>query len=145
MKSPAGRLIILMNEDKLNGLIDNMKLSSSGLSAVIDSAGNFVGSKDINSLPAFLEYSNLTGSEAMFYDTLQGQKVAVSHAHSDINDWEYVNVIPTDIYLEKSAEDKDHTLHLHSNMPVNRTVDGLLAGKTKLQSHKTTGWHIRKQ
>ena len=101
MKSPAGRLIILINEDKLNGLIDNMKLSSDGLSAVIDGNGNFIGSKDIKPLPSFLEYGNLTDSEVMFYDTLQGQNVAVSHAHSDINDWEYVNVIPTDIYLEK--------------------------------------------
>ena len=101
MKAPAGRLIILINEDKLNDLIYNMKWSSNGLSAVIDGGNNFIGNKSIGALPAFLEYDNLTGAQDLFYEELNDEKVVVSHAHSDVNDWEYISAIPTNIYLEK--------------------------------------------
>lgn len=104
VEQPALRLataIITVNGNKLLQSIQNTKLASIGMVAVIDKNDNIIASSSSFSLPQNLTYDKLSEDNDLIYDQLEGKNIMISYIKSQVNDWKLISIIPEGVFWAK--------------------------------------------
>jgi hypothetical protein len=99
-ESPATIFIILDN-GKLEEAMRNLTWTDNGIMVVSDSHDEFLSTGSDEKLPDYLLQKNLEKEKHIFYGEYGGRQAAITYVKSDINDWNYISVIPSKTYLEK--------------------------------------------
>lgn len=108
---PKATLIILINEQKLAPSFQQLKWLSKGFVTVIDTNDNMLFlDKAADNVTWSIQYEFIKDSQEYFDFNLSGSDVAITHIASEVNDWQYVSFIPTDVFLEKIKHIKSITL-----------------------------------
>lgn len=96
---PMATISITLNEESLAKELANAKWMEEGSVFIIDRENRILASTSSKDYSGLVNYEMLSKSEAVFNQTLDGEKVVVSYAASDVNDWKYVSVLPTRVFL----------------------------------------------
>lgn len=100
--SPEALLIITIENSKLLESISNIKLEDKSSIFVIDKNNVIISSRSQRELSTLIKYSNLSADSGIIQTVQENEKLTVSFASSDVTDWKYVSVIPTDVFSEKT-------------------------------------------
>lgn len=97
-----GTVAIILNENSIKQDIEKTKWMSEGTVLILDKEGRIVTSTsnidDINTL----KYDRLNKTQDIFNSKINGQEVVISYTSSSVNDWKYVSILPTDVFLKKA-------------------------------------------
>ncbi len=109
---PLGQLIILIDEEKISGMIDKMHWAAGAYIYIIDKNGETIlTSKEAPLLPNEIK-KQISLSSSIFDYSMGRDEVTVLCHTSEQNNWKYVMVMPKSIFLAEINRTKTFTLSL---------------------------------
>ncbi len=104
----TGSLVMLIDEQGISKFLNNIENVNKSTLYVIDGKRRLIASTVsdydlptslMNEKAPFID--KLSGRSGIVYDQLNGNEVVVSYTSSFVNDWKYISVVPTHIFMEK--------------------------------------------
>lgn len=95
--------------DTLNKELKDLKWISGGDVLIVDSKNRVISSTLNKNLPEEVCYDTLSKHDGNFNATIDGESYVISHVSSKVNDWKYISVVPTKIFLQKAKYIRDIT------------------------------------
>lgn len=97
----GGYVMALMDENDLEGILDNNLIQNGGLSYILDENGNRIISVDHTGLGAFNIPDNMFGGTGYFQIPTDIGEMLVMYTSSEVNNWKYISVIPVNTLMNK--------------------------------------------
>lgn len=104
---PLGTAVIVVDRHKFEALLKNVDMLEQGAAYVIDGDGRMILS--VGNRNMLTRDLNPPADKPFYYTRLNGQDVIVSHSQSSINQWKYVSIVPTSLFLKKVNDIKTIT------------------------------------
>ncbi len=95
-------LVLILNGEKLDNAIHNMKWLTQGNIFVIDDGNHILMSTDSASRLKGLNYDELQYKQKIFHKKINNREVAVSQLDSEITNWKYLSIIPIEVFWAKA-------------------------------------------
>lgn len=94
-------LIITIESSRLLENLNTIDFENESSTLIIDRNNVIISSTLQNSAAGLIGYQDLSMNSGMFQTVKGDQKLTVLYTTSDVNDWKYVTVIPTEIFRQK--------------------------------------------
>lgn len=102
VENASAKLVILMDEDKLNKDIQTIANTDNSSVYILDENNNILfNSSNSDKFLSIKSYENMKGSLGLFKSKSDKQNVVVSYISSQTVPWKYVCVIPDSVFKEK--------------------------------------------
>ena len=99
---PMATVIILIDKSQVYSAIQNNKLLQQGLVLILNKEDEIIFSSEPINLSNSFKYSELPNERGLMESYLNGKKITVSYISSQFNDWKYICIIPSKIFMEKA-------------------------------------------
>jgi len=99
---PMATVIILIDKSQIFSTIQNNKLLQQGIVLILNKEDEIIFSSEPIDLSDSIKYSNLSKKHGLIESHLNGEKITVSYISSQFNDWKYISIIPSKIFMEKA-------------------------------------------
>ncbi len=93
---------ILIDEDTINKKLKDLKWISAGDVLIIDNNNRIISSTSNKQLPKEVSYDKLSKYDGNFNATIGGESFVISYVSSEVNNWKYISIVPTKIFLQKA-------------------------------------------
>src|SRR5690606_18387909 len=104
---PLGSAVIVIDMQKFENLLNNVDMLKQGAAYVIDGEGRVILS--VGNRQMLNHDLNPSSGKPFYYISLNNEDVIVSHSQSSINQWTYVSIVPTNLFLKKVNDIKTIT------------------------------------
>jgi YesN/AraC family two-component response regulator len=94
-------IVVMIDEKRIKDEIIRAKWMEQGTVLIIDQNNNIVASTSSIKLPQDINYNKLKENRKLLHNKINGEEVVITHASSNINEWIYVSILPTKVFLEK--------------------------------------------
>lgn len=94
-------VIVILNGDKLSELMDNINNNDENQILITDINDQTLSIGKTNILTDRLKYNNIYKAPISFNINLNNDRVAVTHIASNVNNWNYISLKPSKIYLKQ--------------------------------------------
>lgn len=98
----AGANVIMIDQSRILGAINNMELFSKGHVLILNEENQVLVSNSNEALPASFPFERLGGSSGLLMWENGGQRFEVFHIQSNVSKLKYVSMVPSDLYWEKA-------------------------------------------
>jgi two-component system, response regulator YesN len=100
--SPAGAKVIMIDQSRILGAINNMEVFSKGHVLIMNENNEVLVSSSDEGLPADFPFNKLTDGSEMFFWKNNGKRYEVFSIESSVSRLRYVSMIPSELYWEKA-------------------------------------------
>lgn len=98
---PSGTIVVLLNEDRFQAVIKNVKVVKNGAVMIIDKNDSILAVTEGSEIPGFLKYEDTDSSAGPGHFRFNGEDIVVSRVNSQVADWQYVSIVNEKTYMEK--------------------------------------------
>lgn len=113
----TGNLVILIDEQQIHKLLKNIEIVNNGTLYVVDGQNRLITStlpnqnlNDFFSVPDIPFLDLLNGKSGLIYNRIDGKDVVVSYTMSNVNNWKYISIVPTHIFMDKAENIRNFTV-----------------------------------
>lgn len=99
---PLASVVIELDDKAFNSAIKNIERVSQGAVLIIDNEDQILFSTEKIELPEYAKYKELSNAKETMHGKIGDQDVVISHIRSNVCDWEYISIIPVNIYMQKA-------------------------------------------
>jgi len=116
-ESYTGSIILLIDEKAIYRLLEDIEIVNNGTLYVVDGQNRLIASTETNydipislKIPETTFLNDITGKSGQVNSRLDGKEVVISYTSSNVNDWRYVSIVPSHIYMKKVESIRNFTI-----------------------------------
>lgn len=98
-----GSIVVFINQNDINGLFERLVIKNKGFAYILDTKGQMIAPTSVDDVQIGTPSMETTvSSSGSSFETINGNKMLVSHSRSDQNGWTYIAALPTSVVLAKA-------------------------------------------
>ncbi|MZQ86878.1 helix-turn-helix domain-containing protein [Paenibacillus sp. 5J-6] len=98
-----GSIVVFINQNDINGLFQRLVIKNKGFAYILDTKGQMIAPTSVDEVKIGTPSAEATAtSSGSSFETINGNKMLVSHSRSDQNGWNYIAALPTSVVLAKA-------------------------------------------
>lgn len=97
----SANIVISLDKNKLLKMINEVETLNKGKLAILNENDEVIAGSLGVKLPDNLKHDNMKSDSGVFLEKIDDKKIVFSHIHSEVEDWQYVYSMPTEVYWSK--------------------------------------------
>jgi two-component system response regulator YesN len=117
----TGSVVLLIDEKYIYQLLEDIEIVNNGTLYVVDGKNRLIASTETNydipislKIPETTFANNISGKSGQVNTRLDGKDVVISYTSSNVNDWKYISIIPSYIFMKKVENIRNLTIIVSS-------------------------------
>lgn len=99
---PSGTLVMVLNNNRIQKILENIDWIRNGQVLILDANDRKIFYTENADIPLSVHFNEMEQKkDEPFFETVNGNKVMISHVSSDVVDWKYISMIPAEVFWER--------------------------------------------